>query len=45
MWHLDAAAALVSFSGISFDEPLFVELKIVYWIFHTSLHQRRVGEI
>lgn len=45
MWHLDAAAALVSFSGISFEGALFVELKIVYWIFHTSLHQRPVSSI
>lgn len=39
MWHFDAAAALVSFSTISFEESFFVELKIVYWIFHTSHHQ------
>lgn len=37
MWHLDTETALVSFSGISFDESFFVELKIVYWMFHTSV--------
>lgn len=45
MWHLDAAAALVSFSGISFEESFFVGLKIVYWIFHTSHHQRPFSSI
>lgn len=55
MWHLDAAATLVSFSGISFEGSFFFfffwgggRVKIVYWIFHTALHQRHfrsIGEI